>query len=221
MLTLRWAILLLALTTAGIPAQRPDRDKSPVRNFIPPRLVHAEPAVYPAGVPPSNIERGCILSAVIGPDGAPASIQVLRSIGPDFDAAAMDAVRQSQFNPGEVDGKPARATMDLWVVFKRDKGPAIPQLLPSSGVQRPTLINNVPAHYSDKAREAKYQGIVLLRLIVDEEGLPIAVEVLRPLGMGLDEEAVKAVNQYRFKPAVKDGQPVPARISVEVSFRLH
>jgi protein TonB len=38
--------------------------------------------------------------------------------------------------------------------------------------------------------------------------------------MGLDEKAIEAVNQYRFKPAMKDGEPVPVRITVEVNFRL-
>ena len=56
-------------------------------------------------------------------------------------------------------------------------------------------------------------------LIVDENGNPRNVHVIRPLGMGLDQKAVEAVSQYRFKPAMMKGKPVAVRINVEVNFR--
>src|ERR1039458_5919666 len=74
--------------------------------------------------------------------------------------------------------------------------------------------------YSQEARNAHYQGTVVLWLVVDADGLPQKIRVQRSLGMGLDEEAVKAVKQWRFQPAKKDGKPVPVMINVEVNFRL-
>jgi len=63
---------------------------------------------------------------------------------------------------------------------------------------------------------------VLISLIVDALGNPQSVIVKRPLGMGLDEKAIEAVKQWKFKPAIdqKTGKPVPVQISVEVNFRL-
>jgi len=56
---------------------------------------------------------------------------------------------------------------------------------------------------------------------VDAHGYPENPRVVRSLGMGLDEKALEAVQRYRFKPAMKDGKPVPVTILVEVNFRLY
>ncbi len=89
-------------------------------------------------------------------------------------------------------------------------------------ISAPVLIHRVTADYSDEARRAKYQGVCLVRLIVDKNGEPQNVHVVRALGMGLDEKAIEAVKQYRFKPAMNDGKtPVPAMITIEVDFRLY
>jgi periplasmic protein TonB len=90
------------------------------------------------------------------------------------------------------------------------------------GVSAPVPLNQVEAEFSDEARRAKYQGVCLISMIVDANGMPQNPRVLRPLGMGLDEKALEAVRKYRFKPAMKDGKtPVPVMITVEVNFRLY
>jgi TonB family protein len=75
--------------------------------------------------------------------------------------------------------------------------------------------------YSGVGREAKYQGTSVLWLIVGEDGTPRDIRIAKPLGMGLDDEAVRAVATWKFDPAMKDGTPVPVRINVEVNFRLY
>lgn len=90
------------------------------------------------------------------------------------------------------------------------------------GISAPVPLNTVEAEFSDEARRAKYQGVCLIEMIVDVHGNPVSPHVVRPLGMGLDEKALEAVRQYRFKPAMKDGKtPVPVEITVEVNFRLY
>ena len=74
--------------------------------------------------------------------------------------------------------------------------------------------------YSEKARQAGYEGTVVLWLVVDANGLPQEIKVQHSLGMGLDEEAIKAVRQWRFQPALKDGKPIPVMVNVQVNFRL-
>jgi len=89
------------------------------------------------------------------------------------------------------------------------------------GVSAPVPIFTPEAEFSDEARRAKYQGVVLISLIVDAQGNPQNPRVVRPLGMGLDEKALEAVRKYKFKPAMKEGKPVPVMMSIEVNFRLY
>jgi periplasmic protein TonB len=90
------------------------------------------------------------------------------------------------------------------------------------GVAPPQILHEVDPEFSDEARRAKYQGVCLISIIVDVNGNPQNPRVVRPLGMGLDEKALEAVKQFRFKPAMKDGKtPVPVMITVEVNFRLY
>jgi TonB family protein len=74
----------------------------------------------------------------------------------------------------------------------------------------------------DPAKKAKYQGEVMVTLMVDEQGMPQNPRVVRPLGMGLDEKALETVMLYRFKPAMQNGRrPVPVLITVPVKFQLN
>ncbi|MGB0065723.1 MAG: energy transducer TonB [Terracidiphilus sp.] len=89
-------------------------------------------------------------------------------------------------------------------------------------IAAPVPIFQPDAEFSDEARRAKYQGVCVISLIVDAQGNPQNVHVLRTLGMGLDEKAIEAVRKYKFKPAMKDGRtPVPVMITVEVDFHLY
>jgi protein TonB len=89
------------------------------------------------------------------------------------------------------------------------------------GVSPPVLIYSVDAEFSDEARRAKYQGVSVVSLIVDAHGLPQRIRVVRKLGMGLDEKAVEAVRQYKFKPSTYQGKPVPVEITIEVNFHIY
>jgi TonB family protein len=88
------------------------------------------------------------------------------------------------------------------------------------GVSAPTLLFKVEPEYSEEARKAKFQGTVVLYVVVDEKGMPQQLRVLRPLGLGLDEKAIEAVQKWRFKPGVKDGKAVAVAATIEVNFRL-
>jgi len=89
------------------------------------------------------------------------------------------------------------------------------------GVSAPQLVFAPDPEFSDEARRAKYQGVCVVSLIVDAQGLPQRVQVVRHLGMGLDEKAVEAVKQYKFKPATLQGKPVPVEVNIEVNFRIY
>ena len=88
------------------------------------------------------------------------------------------------------------------------------------GVSAPRVVFQVEPEYSEDARKAKFQGTVVIALIVDEKGNPREIRVVRPLGMGLDQKAIEAGEKWRFRPGQKDGKAVPTQATIEVSFRL-
>jgi protein TonB len=88
------------------------------------------------------------------------------------------------------------------------------------GVSAPAVIFKVEPEFSEEARRAKFMGVVTVNLIVDAAGHPQNVRVIRGVGMGLDQKALEAVRQYRFKPAMEDGHPVPVQVNVEVDFQI-
>jgi TonB family protein len=89
------------------------------------------------------------------------------------------------------------------------------------GVSAPRALDTPDPEYSEEARKAKYQGTVVLWLIVGPDGKPRDIKVARALGMGLDQKAIEAVRNWKFEPAMKDGKPVAVQINVEVNFRLY
>jgi TonB family protein len=88
------------------------------------------------------------------------------------------------------------------------------------GVTPPRLLSKVEPEYSEQARDAKYQGTVLLQIVVDTDGKAKNISVIKSLGYGLDEKAVEAVSIWTFQPGTMGGVPVPVMAQIEVNFRL-
>ena len=97
-------------------------------------------------------------------------------------------------------------------------GPAA--VSPREGVSSPQLIFKAEPEYTEKARKSKVQGTVALKVCVQKDGNVGAVGVARSLEPGLDEEAIKAVKQWRFRPATSNGNPVDFEADIQVTFRL-
>ena len=92
---------------------------------------------------------------------------------------------------------------------------------PGNGVTTPTLLIEIRPQYTRKALAAKIQGTVLMECIIQSDGtVRNDVKVVRSLDTkyGLDDEAVKAARQWTFKPGMKDGKPVPVRVTIEIAF---
>ncbi len=87
-------------------------------------------------------------------------------------------------------------------------------------VHAPTVLRQVDPEYSEEARKAKFSGNVEVYLWVDELGNPSHVRIARGAGMGLDEKALEAVAQYKFKPATQDGKPVKVDMYIDVGFQI-
>jgi protein TonB len=92
---------------------------------------------------------------------------------------------------------------------------------PGGSVSTPRLLVQVDPHYTSEALERKIQGAVWLQLVVTRTGTPSEVRVIRSLDPGLDEEAVKAVGQWRFAPGMLSGSPVDVQVVVVMDFWIH
>lgn len=101
-----------------------------------------------------------------------------------------------------------------------------------NGVTRPILVYSVDVEFSEAARRKKIQGTVVVGLKVGTDGLPTDVHVvhsaaegvkpkLRKAAASLDEKALEAVRQYRFKPGMYEGKPVPMAVTIEVNFHIY
>lgn len=100
------------------------------------------------------------------------------------------------------------------------------------GVIGPEVAYAPDPEFSDKARKKRLGGTCIVSLVVDADGNPHNVRVVQSIATGLnkklqsaaislDENAVKAAQQYRFKPATYQGKPVPFEVKIEVAFRFY
>ncbi len=121
---------------------------------------------------------------------------------PEVDSLALDAIY------GVPDAPPAPG----W------SGPAPHRV--GGGVSPPVRIHAPQPRYTEEARQARIQGVVILEAIIDQEGRVRAVRVLKDLPMGLAESAVETVREWRFEPARLDGRPVPVYYNLTVRFSL-
>jgi TonB family protein len=88
------------------------------------------------------------------------------------------------------------------------------------GMTAPIVLHHVEPEYTELARTAKYQGTVVLAVEIDSSGVARNIRITKGLGLGLGENAVAAIRQWQFRPAIKDGAPVTVQASIEVNFRL-
>jgi TonB family protein len=98
--------------------------------------------------------------------------------------------------------------------------PASPVVFKPIATTLPQVVYKIEAKYTPEARKRNIQGKVLLHLVVDADGMPTFVRVVKSLDPGLDQNAIEAVKQWRFRPATEDGQPVSSEAQVDVSFIL-
>ena len=110
------------------------------------------------------------------------------------------------------------------LVFAIPEAPPAPsQLGPiyiTGDVQKPVKISAVQPTYTEIARKARIQGIVILQAIIDKEGNITNVKVLKGLPMGLTQSATDAVLRWKFKPATLNGKPVAVYFNLTVNFQL-
>ncbi len=202
-----------------------------------PRLLRTFAAPYPEGIPAKDLQGMTVLAMTIDAKGIPEHLQVLHKHGAVFDQAAIAAVKHSIFDPGRLGGKPVPVWIDVRVVFRADRTPAVPEILiterdlpaPKESQLRdkrhrplsytpPFPIHTVDADFVDPFTRHPFVQTSIVSVLVGEDGSPKEVRVRRGLGFGLDQKAEAAVRLYRFYPATKKGKAVAERREVTVEF---
>ncbi|MBT9329713.1 energy transducer TonB [Paracidobacterium acidisoli] len=92
---------------------------------------------------------------------------------------------------------------------------------PGPGVQGPKIVHTVEPASNEYAQENEIAGIAIYKIILDPEGKPLGVAIYRPIGFGLDENAVDAIHKSTFTGATREGKPVTSVINLTVSFRIY
>jgi TonB family protein len=187
--------------------------------------------VYPPEAKAAHIQGAVVLSAIISKTGTVENLQVVS--GPkELVTSALDAVKKWTYKPYLLNGEPTEVQTTITVNYsladpakahdqsQNGQDDGIPARRVGGGVSAPIVTHQVPLEYTPEAKADKTAGTVLLNLIVDQNGMPTHVRVIRGIGDGLDEKAIEAVEKYRFKPAMEGGVPVPVQINIEVNFKI-
>jgi TonB family protein len=213
---------------------------------VPPRLLHMVTPVYPDSARAAGIEGQIVLQIVIDEQGRVTDVQVLSARPPGlFDEAAVMAIRQWIYEPARSGGQPIKVRLGQQIEFSlKDVKPPQPPLPPS--VEEPRIIVRmrpgsgetpismaweeapelipetlVKPEYPPLALKERVEGKVILQVVIDEDGNVVEAEVLFAQPPGIFEEAaIRAIKQWKFKPAKQYDKPIKVLIAWPVDFRL-
>ncbi len=188
------------------PASRGNLPKPTPRSFVPPQAS------------PQNLEPKLVLEASIElPTNIALPTVNSNLIGDPFGKAGIPSLGRGPNGRGIGDGPgPSYGPGP----GKGGGGPATSPPVLTGATTAPTLLYKIEPEFSEEARKARFEGTVVLWAEVDPSGRAVNVRVLRSVGLGLDEKAIAAVAQWRFKPGTRNGKPVPMPATIEVNFRL-
>lgn len=199
----------------------------------PPKLIFRLEPRYPVPAEVARIEATVTMRIIINEEGQVWSAEVLEG-HQLLNQAALDAVIRWQYAPTVIEGKVAPVITTVRVQFspvkvmhdadeKSPPGVAAPKREPvrtSGDYLENRVIRRVEPEYPPLARAHRISGVVLLQVVLNENGEVYEVKVVRghPL---LQQAAVDAVRQWKFKPTLMNGEPVPILGTIAVIFNHH
>ena len=151
-------------------------------------------------------------------------LRIVKGLGFGLDERALEALAGWRFVPAQRNGAlvGAVAQIDIGFNLQREQTRLLREgaFRIGEGVSVPTIVSRIDPTYSQQAREERLQGTVALEAVVLEDGSARVVSLIRGLGLGLDENAVQALERWTFEPSMKDGKAVKIALTIEVNFRL-
>jgi TonB family protein len=221
-----WFVAVAALALSGSPVwarstqivRIGDVETIPNGIVTPPRILNFAYPAYTYDAYRRRIEGNVTVEVSFRADGRFDVLRVVKGLGYGLDAKAVEVLHDWQFLPATQNGVPVSVIARIDVDFNLLRNPVMLTGY-SFDMAPPRIDQRVAPQYSAEALAAGFQGDVLLEVIVDESGVPTVNRIIRRVGLGLDEKAVEALEQWRFRPATKGGEPIRVVIKVEVNFR--
>ena len=117
----------------------------------------------------------------------------------------------------------ADAASRAWPEWRRadDNTPGDEIYHVGNGTSPPRPIYTPEPEFSEEARHARFQGVVVMTVVVNKTGNIVRIKLARAVGKGLDENAMEELKTWRFEPATRKGQPVAVEMNIEVAFNLY
>jgi TonB family protein len=181
-----------------------------------PTILYREKAQYTQEAKDNNVEGNVILRVVFGVDGQIRDIKVDQGLPFGLTENAITAAKKIRFEPAVKDGRPVSVRGALEFTFSLYKD----TIQPMTASLRPTILYREKAQYTQEAKDNQVEGTLVLDVVFRADGKISDIKVIRGLPHGLTEKAIEAAQKIRFNPAVKDGQPVGVRGSLEYTFKL-
>ena len=216
---MRTILILAVLSCGAAPAlaqSAEDQVYKPGDGVTTPTVVKDVVPHYVADAMRRRVQGVVGMRCVVKADGTVDDCAVTRPLDSDLDAEALRAARQWQFKPGTKDGKPVAVEVSMDMSFTMREDPLVYE--PGSGVSTPVVVREMKPDYPADAKLAGVQGTVELEGVVQTDGTINRIRVTKRIDDRLDREAIKALEQWRFRPGQKDGKNVPVRVSIEMSF---
>lgn len=188
----------------------------------PPQLINKVDPIYPELARIARVEGVVILNVRTDEDGRVDQVKVANSRDPLLERAAIEAVKQWRYEPYYSKGirYPILFTVTVRFQLSHGEGSTGREKGDNSPLLRPELIYQVEPVYPERARRAGIEGIVMMRVRTDIKGNVISVEVVRSDSTFLNQAAIDAVEQWKYKPMYRNGIPTPIVTTVAVKFRL-
>ena len=187
-------------------------------------LEYTTPPLYSDEARARRLEGIVTVEASVDVVGNVHGLRVLKGLGSGLDQNAMVAVRQWRFLAGTQDGIPADMHAEIDIEFTL-RNEAVNLLIANEmatrlgpGMTPPRAVRTADVWYPRTATNRTRRGTVVLDVVLLEDGTPKIIRILRSLDAERDESAVRAFEQWRFTPAMKDGYPVKVRMNAEVNF---
>jgi len=137
-------------------------------------------------------------------------VRIVKTIGFGLDESALAALQSWRFSPAKLNGAPVDAIAQIDIDFSLAAAPPIQYDdiqtgISAAAISGPTVIRRVEPRYTDEARQARVEGTVILQAVIQTNGTEDILKIVKPLPLGLTESALEAIQQWRFRPAVRNG----------------
>jgi TonB family protein len=188
---------------------------SPNGGMAAPTVLKSTVPMYTDDARTHSIEGTVVVGALMGEDGQIKTMRVLKGLGYGLDEMALSSIQQWTFSPATRLGTPTSVYAQVDVPFILDAANALRM---GPGMIRPSPQYRVQPQCTDAADRAGYQGTVAVQLLVKKDGTVAILRVIQGLGLGLTDNAMDALKQWKFNPGQKDGQAADIVVNPEVNF---